>query len=326
MKERCSSCRSRSITPAARRRLELVTVNTSLTTEERIWAVFAHLSALGLGMGLLLPVIGWAEQRRKSKYASFQCLQALGYQSLGYTAWLLAYLLVLVIALVMITIKSSLAQKSGETFEPLTRGTFESAFVLAILLLILYLILPIIAAISCALGNDFRYPLIGDRLAKYLDYKEVSKEGTWLSEDHEDRWVAAMGHFSVLIALWGLLAPVTAWIVQGRRNAFLKFQSMQTTFYQVFVNVLFLIAGLFYFLGVIVFFSTTGLEGSPDLTSPIGMTGLVIFGISSLCASIIILIVPLFHILGQWAGYRILKGDDYHYPIVGKWVEGRMKS
>ncbi len=301
-------------------------MDTSPTTEERIWAVFAHFSALALGMGLLLPIIGWSEQRRKSKYASFQCLQALGYQSLGYTVWLLAYLLVIVIALVMITIKSSLAQKSGETFEPLTQGTFESALVLAILLLILYLILPIVAAISCALGNDFRYPLIGDRLAKYLDYKETSKEGTWLIEDHEDRWVAAMGHFSVIIALWGLLAPITAWIVQGKRSVFVRFQSMQTTFYQVFVNILFAIAGFFYFFGVIAFFSMTGLEGSPDLSSPTGIAGLIIFGISSLCASIIILIVPLFHILGQWAGYRILKGDDYHYPIVGRWVERRIKS
>jgi len=31
--------------------------------------------------------------------------------------------------------------------------------------------------------------------------------------------------------------------------------------------------------------------------------------------------VPFLHILGQWAGYRVLKGDDYRYPIVGKQVE-----
>ena len=302
------------------------TMNTSPNTEERIWAVFAHLSALALGMGLLLPVIGWAEQRHKSKYAAFQCLQALGYQSLGYTVWLLAYLLVIVIALVMVTIKSFLAERTGETFDPFTQSTMVSALVIAIFLLILYMVLPVVAAISCALGNDFRYPIMGDRLAKYLDYKETSKESSWLIEDHEDRWVAAMGHFSVIIALWGLLAPATAWIVQSKRSAFLKFQSMQTTFYQVFVNVLFIVAGIFYLFAVIAFFSTTGLEGNPDLSSPTGMAGLVTFGISSLCASLIILIVPLFHILGQWAGYRVLKGDDYHYPIIGKLVERRISK
>jgi hypothetical protein len=28
--------------------------------------------------------------------------------------------------------------------------------------------------------------------------------------------------------------------------------------------------------------------------------------------------------MGQWAGYRVLKGDDYHYPVVGKLVEKRL--
>jgi hypothetical protein len=35
----------------------------------------------------------------------------------------------------------------------------------------------------------------------------------------------------------------------------------------------------------------------------------------------VMLLVPLFHILGQWAGYRILEGDDYRYPLVGRLVE-----
>src|ERR1043165_8953429 len=105
-------------------------MNKSPNTEERIWAVFAHLSALALGMGLLLPIIGWSEQRRKSKYASFQCLQALGYQSLGYTVWLLAYLLVIVIALVMVTIKSAQTGRTAEAFNPFTQSTMISALVI----------------------------------------------------------------------------------------------------------------------------------------------------------------------------------------------------
>jgi uncharacterized membrane protein len=36
---------------------------------------------------------------------------------------------------------------------------------------------------------------------------------------------------------------------------------------------------------------------------------------------LILLAVPLLHILGQWAGYRVLKGDEYRYPIVGRLVE-----
>ncbi len=301
-------------------------MNTSMTTEERIWAVFSHLSALALGMGLLLPVIGWSEQRCKSKYASFQCLQALGYQSLGFTLWLLSYLVVFIGILIVIILMSYQAEKNGQVFDPFTGSTIFWISIVTIGFLVLYLLLPVIAAIACALGKDFHYPFMGNRLAKYLDYKKTNDKSSCLIEEREDRWVAAMGHFSVIIALWGLLAPVTVWIVQGRRSQFLKFQSMQTTAYQVFVNILFAGGMFLYFLGVIPLFTMTGLEGSPNLNSPTGMTGLVIFGISSLCASLIILIAPLFHILGQWAGYRVLKGDDYHYPVVGKLVERRIKS
>src|SRR5512141_713586 len=88
-------------------------MNTSPNTEERIWAVFSHLSALALGMGILLPIVGWSEQRRKSKYTSFQCLQALGYQSLGYTVWLLSYLLLIVVFLVVMIVSISITGNNG---------------------------------------------------------------------------------------------------------------------------------------------------------------------------------------------------------------------
>jgi len=165
---------------------------------------------------------------------------------------------------------------------------------------------------------------MGNRLAKYLGYLQTDNESEWLIEEHEDRWVVAMGHFSVIILLWGLLAPVTAWITQGKRSSFLKFQSFQTVVYQAGVTILYFgtmfvcMFGMFAFIGII------GLAGGTGDSSPMGMFRAVVFIIFSLVASIIILIVPLFHILGQWAGYRVLKGDNYRYPIIGKLVEKRM--
>jgi len=295
-------------------------MNTSPTTEERIWAVFSHLSALTLGLGILLPIIGWSEQRRKSKYASFQCLQALGYQSLGYTVWLLSYLVVFIGILIVIIVVSFRAEKNGQAFDPFAGSTTVFMFIVILGFFALYMLLPMIAAISCALGKDFHYPILGNRLAKYLGYPRVD-ESVWLIEEHEDRWVAAMGHISVIIAVWGLIAPVIAWILEGKRSLFLKFQSIQTFTYQAFVNILFVGTGFVYFFGAIAFFAMTGLESSPSQSTPLSIVGLGIFGLSLLCASLLILIVPLFHILGQWAGYRILKGEDYHYPVIGKLVE-----
>ena len=296
-------------------------MNTSPTTEERIWAVLAHLSSLAFGMGMLLPVIGWSEQRRKSKYVSFQCLQALGYQSLGYTVWILSYLVIMILLMIIFFIALGAAEGNNTSLDR-TAGIWVTIFLLTIFgLFAIYFLLPVAAAVMCALGKDFHYPIMGARLAKYLGYPQTDDQSQWLIEEHEDRWVAAMGHFSVIIALWGLLAPLTAWILQGKRSLFLKFQVVQTIVYQTLVNIIYGGAGFVYFLGMIVFFAMVGLESDLNQSSPTNMIGLFIFGISLLIAAVILLVIPLFHILGQWAGYRVLKGDDYHYPVVGRLVE-----
>jgi hypothetical protein len=39
---------------------------------------------------------------------------------------------------------------------------------------------------------------------------------------------------------------------------------------------------------------------------------------------LIVLTIPLFQIWGQWAGYRVLKGDNYRYALIGRLVEKRI--
>ncbi len=299
------------------------------TTEERIWSVLAHLSAIAFGMGILLPVIGWSEQRRKSNYASFQCLQALGYQSLGYTVWLLTYLILVIVLVVILTVSLGFMGEANNASGTIV-GIWTSIFFFVIFgSLGLYFLLPVVAAIACALGRDFRYPIMGNRLARYLGFEalESSDEPMWLIEDNEDRWVAAMGHFSVIIALWGMLAPFTAWVLQGKRSLFLKFQSIQTLVYQAGVTLLFFGAGVIYMFGFFVFIVMTGFgRNLSAMNSSVGIIGLVFLFGSMLIALVIILIVPLFHILGQWAGYRVLKGDNYHYPLLGNMVEKQLSK
>jgi uncharacterized Tic20 family protein len=298
-------------------------MNPTLTTEDRIWTVLAHLSALSFGMGILLPVVGWSDQRRKSSYASFQCLQALGYQSVGFTVWVLSYLVIIILG--SIVLLATLGSNNGSE-ENLNALQGPGAIVFSILLFglfALYFVLPIIAAAACALGRDFRYPFMGDRLARYLGYEpaRVSEERTWLNEDHEFRWVAAMGHFSILIALWGMLAPLTAWILQGKNSLLLKFQSIQTLVYQAGTTIIFFIGGFLYLFGMILLLATMGAIGGPDFNSSMGILSMVVMGVILLISVLLILSVPLLHILGQWAGIRVLKGDDYRYPWVGRFVE-----
>jgi len=292
------------------------------TVEERIWAALAHLSALAMGVGLPLPILGWSQNRRKSNYASFQSLQALGYQTLGYTIWILTTLVIVIVSVV--STLADIVNAANLEAEAIRVATAHT--VLSFLLIGIYFVLPVIAAVACALGMDFRYPLMGNRLARYLgfDMARTSEEQTWLVEEHEDRWVASTGHFAVIIVFWGLLAPIFAWVVQGKRSLFLKFQSIQTIVYQSGVTLLYFAAGFFYVFGLVIFFVTIGFQGEVALDSTSGLIGAIVFLVSLLIAMLIILVVPLLHILGQWAGYRVLKGDIYLYPVVGKIVEKRL--
>ena len=292
------------------------------STQERIWAVISHLSALTLGVGIVLPIVGWSEQREKSQYASFQCLQALGYQSLGFSIWLLTYLIVVILLLLVFAVISG--RSGAESSLTVAWGTF---FVIIILgLLGIYLLLPLVAAGVCAFGRDFRYPIMGKRLANYLGYKPMagSKETILLKDEHENRWVTAMGHFSVIIVLWGLLAPAATLFLQGRHSTFLKFQSLQTMIYQGTVNIFYFGAVFLTLVGTVPLFALTSQESDPNGTSPLAISGMVFFLLFMLLAFLILLIVPLFHILGQWAGFRVLKGENYRYPLIGKLVEKRV--
>ncbi|HUE98410.1 MAG TPA: DUF4870 domain-containing protein [Anaerolineales bacterium] len=292
-------------------------MNTTPTTEDRIWAILAHLSALSFGMGVLLPIIGWSDQRRKSNYASFQSLQALGYQSLGFTIWVLSYLLIIMLTSIVLLVSLG----SRGSLESVSPTLLIIVFILLLGFFAVYLLLPMVAALACALGKDFRYPIMGNRLARYLGYEPSRDSEDGLYEDHELRWVVAMGHFSILILLWGMLAPLTAWMLQGRHSLFLKFQSIQTLVYQAVTTIIYFVGGFLYLLGFIFLLAAMGGIGEPNLNSSMGIVGIVIFGISLLISFVLILFVPLLHILGQWAGYRVLKGDNYLYPLIGRVVE-----
>ena len=302
-------------------------MTTTPTTEDRIWAVLSHLSALSFGMGILLPIVGWSDQRRKSNYASFQCLQALGYQSVGFTVWVLSFLVIFLGGIVFLAAIGAF-RNDINTPNSIQAPGIIVFFVLVFGLFILYFILPILAAIACALGKDFRYPILGNRLARYLGYVPTQnvEEQAWLGADREFRWVAAMGHFSILIALWGMLAPLTAWILQGKNSSFLKFQSMQTLVFQGLATIFYLVGAVLYVFGVFLLIVSLEAVGGPDFNSPTGIFSIVLLILILVFAIAVILFVPLLHILGQWAGYRVLKGENYRYPWIGKLVERHMSK
>jgi len=290
------------------------------TTEERTLAVIAHLSALAFGAGLVIPALLWSENHRnpamqgKSNYVRFQTLQALGYQSLGYTIWLLLILL-LVVLLYMVLFLIALFVPNAAQNQPITLGISVVLLVGLFGLMGIYLIIPVVGAVLCGLGQDFRYPLLGARLARFLRY-EISDPGASLDSAAEERFAASMGHFAVIIPLWGLLAPAYLWISQRKNSAFLGFQSAQTTLYQIFVNLLYFgLTFLAIALGLAAMFLFASFMDLGEWTAVAGMMVMIcLLGLAGM-------IIPLFHILGQWAGLRVLQGYDFRYPLIARLVE-----
>jgi hypothetical protein len=67
--------------------------------------------------------------------------------------------------------------------------------------------------------------------------------------------------------------------------------------------------------------ATIGIMENTQAGSSEMIPGFIIFIIVSFIAVAMLLVVPLLHVVGQYAGYRVLKGDNYHYPVIGSLVE-----
>jgi uncharacterized Tic20 family protein len=291
--------------------------SSSPSSEAKFWAVLSHLSILAGGIGLIIPAYGWAENRQKSSYAAFQSLQALGYQSLGYTLWALAYLLVFIILSIA---TFPFLPKDPQDSPALSLWLGVHAFV-AVVLFGIYILFPLIGAVMCALGRDFRYPLLGNRLARYAGFVAGSPQ-TPLDELHADRFAVSMGHFCVIFPLLGLLVPFALWTTQGKRSRYMEFQALQTIVFQALGTLVFAVLGVIAFIILVVTLIPFILALNNAGQFPIeGLFGVFIFLI---CLAVIVLVVPLFQILGQWAGLRVLQGRDYRYPLLGRFVEKRM--
>ncbi|GAB4484315.1 MAG: hypothetical protein Fur0016_08680 [Anaerolineales bacterium] len=291
----------------------------SPSTQDRTLAVIAHLSALAFGSGVFVPAALWSENRRKSAYVRFQTLQALGYQSLGYTLWVLGALLLFIVFYIGLLVIALLVPNAAQN------ETILAVFSIAIVVMMfglmgIYLFVPIIGAVLCGLGKDFHYPLLGGRLARSLGYQpEAGDNSPELDSAFEERFAAAMSHFAVILPLWGLLAPAWLWISHKSHSSWLKFQSAQTTLYQGIVNVLYF--GLTFASVFIGFGSMALFAMMADLGEWTAMAGMMVMICLLGCTG---LIVPLFHILGQWAGLQTLRGRDFKYPFLGGWVAKRI--
>ncbi|MEN4011715.1 MAG: DUF4870 domain-containing protein [Chloroflexota bacterium] len=146
-----------------------MTIPPANTSNQRWLAALAHAGILIPTFGLAAPLVIWLAQREKSAFLTFQALQALAFQLLlavaGVIGGFLSGFLVLGISLAAAAL--GIALQSETPFMFMSGGVWL-IFGLLLCALGLFVLSGLIAAIACAGGSNFRYPLLGDWLARYL--------------------------------------------------------------------------------------------------------------------------------------------------------------
>jgi uncharacterized Tic20 family protein len=302
-------------------------LNTLPHSDEKIIAALAHGSVLFAFLGPIAPVAIWASQRKKSKYVCFHALQAMGYQALMFWLWIAVILLFVTLTVCLaFPLSISLAKDTGNAAAaPVLVQFFMFIFMFG--MIGLFFLAGIIAAVSCLLGRDFRYPLIGKWLERHLPYDAESDVP--MDETQEDNWVAGVCHATAILQLWGIITPLIVWFTQKERSARLRFQSMQAVVYQGIALVAYLAGMVLY---MVVFFGmffiplvAAGLSRSNEIPAPAGIVVLVFMGIMMIFWLVFTLLVPIYYLLAGIASLRSIQGRSFRYPIIGKILEKRMQ-
>ena len=292
-------------------------------SEEQALAAVAHASAIAVFLGPLIPALIWVIQRKKSPYVAFHALQAMGYQMLS--IWLLAT--VLPVAFILFPFVLVFMSGGGrELSNPEAAANIIVLGTWGILLgaFGLYAGIALAAALYCLVRRDFQYPFIGAKLGRLVGYSPA--QPTPLTEEGEDRFLAAIAHSTAIITLWGILFPALVWASEKERSPFLRFQALQAAIFQAIGTLAYFIGtGLYMLLvfGMMAVLMIGGRAATPEATIPAA----ALIALPVLCLAFVgLLLGPLYFILASWAALRILRGRDYRYPVLGNFLARRQEA
>ncbi len=303
------------------------------TSEERIIAAFAHASVLLSFLGPIVPAILWSTQRSKSKYVAYHTLQALGFQVLLFWCWILGSLLIGILMVPVFILLVSLIQSRTGAAEFLP-FFFQFTFFLAFFgMWGLFILVGVVGGVLCLTGRDFRYPFLGGWLWRYLTGGQAADLP--IAADQEANWAAAMCHASAILMVWGLVIPLILWLTRKDLSARFHFQSLQALLYQAIGTGLY-VAGMVLYFVIIFAMMFVGIlagvlsSGPAGLSNASGGVVMILFLLSFLIILLFwvvaLLLLPIYHLLAFIAALRVMRGGDYRYPILGKWLEGRLAS
>jgi uncharacterized Tic20 family protein len=299
----------------------------TLTPEEKLHAALAHGSVIFSFFGPIGPVIVWLLQRRKSKYVSFHALQAMGYQVFTFWIWILMSIFFPLLFLVLL-VPGMFLLEDTQYFD-IFPFIFQVVFLIALFgMLGLYMLIGLVGAGFCIAGKDFRYPVLGHWLAKYLNDGNASEAE--FSQEREDAWVAAVCHATAAIFMWGIAVPVIVWFTHRARSLRLGFQALQAAAYQGLAIVAYFIGVALYLFLFFAMMAALILGGAltsdagaemPDWAGVGFFIVMLLFGLIWLVAMVA---TPTYYILSGVGSLRTLRGHDFRYPLMGRWIARKM--
>lgn len=305
---------------------EIIHSQDAATSNDRLLAALAHGSVVLSFFGALVPALIWSFQRRKSPYAAFHALQAAGYQMLMLWVGTAAYLLFVLLAFLALTSFPGAAAAPGGTLSPQRLLEMQGWMYFFLFGFIgIYFLPGILGAALCLMGRDFKYPILGKRLEKYLG--RGPRPNDPLDDAKEEQWMSAMGHASAILLIWGLFTPAALFLAQKDAPR-LRFQSAQAALYQIVATVAFF--GLsFCYLGVALGIISS-LAANPDFGSALspteGISFIIIMIVFLIAGILVALTLPTYHLFAMIAGIQTTKGRDYRYPILGRLLAKRFDS
>jgi uncharacterized Tic20 family protein len=296
-----------------------------VTTKERLLAALSHAGAFIPGFGIIIPALVWSLRRKKSKYISDQSAQAVAYQ-IGFNVIYFLVMLVLCILLLLAVLVGFNLMKNSTRPEMFV-FLFDGILIGSIVLLCgVYAIIALVGVITCLLGKEFSYPILGKWMHKYLAQPVPDEKVNPATRmESIDRWMAGWGHLAIFIPLWGIAMPLIFLLnadkseIDFRRESkhaavFQGIQAAGLLFFQVIIFVL-----NFIFILFIPAFSQN--SSSPDSGMMIAAMGVGLIFLFIIL--IYLLILAIFQTLGIVAAVKTLQGKKYTYPIIGNWLDKR---
>jgi uncharacterized Tic20 family protein len=147
-----------------------------ITTEERVFAAVSHGSAIMMGWGVMIPLLIWITQREKSKFVKFHALQAMLFQLTQTPFMMVAFFGFSIVYIGAMVIMGFFTAQTGSVNDKVIYFASQVVFTAGMFLVMaVYPIIGLVAAALTFAKRDFRYPILGSWLDKYLSQESESE-------------------------------------------------------------------------------------------------------------------------------------------------------